>query len=989
MVDNGLSRGVGWREAAATAAGFVLLSVVFCWPAAPSLEHVPFSAGDAFRSYFPTVLRSFHPVADQVAGAWDPTLLTGLPETHSLFGRYYPPTVLLFTLLPPVFAFGLNMILHHAWAGLGAYLLVRGNGLSRWAGALAGVVFAFGGFLVFHRGHVPLHQAAAWLPWILWCLERYRHTGQVRWVVFAGTCMAGPGLAGGLQIVAMGGVVWACYAIYFGGLVARGGWARGRILGGVLGAGVLGAAGSAPQLLPLWEVARWSSYRTFDSEFFCQGSLPGRYLAGLAGPWVFGGADWVAKPQGYYVTELGVFVGVLPICLALFGLVHRFRTVQPEPAWVRAKAPTVGRVDAACRDGLERPPVGFWLLLLVISLTLMLGKFAPLYPALAHVPVYNLFPFPARHVWIFGMAVAWLSAFGMEQLRRSAAAEWRRLWIGTAAGVAVLGAGCVWGILAERHWEGRPGLGYGWFWVPVASAIASLAVLGLAARSHGARMPWLLALVALAFFELRVNLASYDLRPTRARRWLADDQFPEVVQWLRQSDPAGPPPRVLACSAPRARRALEGSSAFGSAWGLSMLSTYSQSAPARLARLLHLNPWGQADFARLAAEERGLSAAGGRYLISRGPLRLAPLDLGPCVVREADCNWKIDGQTDDAAPHTGSNRRVGRSLLTKLALAAGQTFLLEGELVAAERLPDPEPARLFVRDRQAQALLVDLRFDAEEFSDGRIRFAALFTTRAEPSALRLAVEAASAPIEVVRLSIWQLRPDQVEPAQEAGPVATAQKCRGGTEHDYRLAARSEPDVHVYENRFARELIGLVPEVRGVESAAAAAAQAASPLGARARDRAYIRASDATWLSDTVRTRTFGPGQLTLQSYWPDEIECATTSSDETFLVATITRAVGWTAYIDNRRTPTMEVDGAWMGLVVPAGTHVVRLRYRPVLVWWGVACAAVVLGGAWALLLTVGFRRPRVPNPFHAHLNLPLSLAGQCGHEDREVHALP
>ena len=55
----------------------------------------------------------------------------------------------------------------------------------------SGIVFAFGGFMIFHRGHLTMHQAGAWLPWVLWAFERFRRGGGLSWVVVAGTCMAG------------------------------------------------------------------------------------------------------------------------------------------------------------------------------------------------------------------------------------------------------------------------------------------------------------------------------------------------------------------------------------------------------------------------------------------------------------------------------------------------------------------------------------------------------------------------------------------------------------------------------------------------------------------------------------------------------------------------------------------------------------------------------------------------------------------------------
>src|SRR5438046_10543834 len=92
------------REAIVVALGFLALSFVFCFPAGLSPTDCILT-GDALASYFPYLLRSFRPVSPQVAVAWVPTILTGLPESRSPFGVYYLPTILLSSLLPPPQAF--------------------------------------------------------------------------------------------------------------------------------------------------------------------------------------------------------------------------------------------------------------------------------------------------------------------------------------------------------------------------------------------------------------------------------------------------------------------------------------------------------------------------------------------------------------------------------------------------------------------------------------------------------------------------------------------------------------------------------------------------------------------------------------------------------------------------------------------------------------------------------------------------------------------
>src|SRR5262249_58910573 len=90
------TRGATLREALLAALGLTALAVLFCgpqWLWNPDLA--PFDNGDCVGSYFPYFARAQQPVSPQIAGEWDPTLWTGMPESHSPFGRYHPPTRLL------------------------------------------------------------------------------------------------------------------------------------------------------------------------------------------------------------------------------------------------------------------------------------------------------------------------------------------------------------------------------------------------------------------------------------------------------------------------------------------------------------------------------------------------------------------------------------------------------------------------------------------------------------------------------------------------------------------------------------------------------------------------------------------------------------------------------------------------------------------------------------------------------------------------------
>ena len=63
------------------------------------------------------------------------------------------------------------------------------------------------------------------------------------------------------------------------------------------------------------------------------------------------------------------------------------------------------------------------------------------------------------------------------------------------------------------------------------------------------------------------------------------------------------------------------------------------------------------------------------------------------------------------------------------------------------------------------------------------------------------------------------------------------------------------------------------------------------------------------------------------------------------------RSAGWTATVDGRPAPLVSVDGALMGVFVPAGDHVVRLRYLPKSFVAGAAVTGIALAAAVVALV--------------------------------------
>jgi hypothetical protein len=133
-------------------------------------------------------------------------------------------------------------------------------------------------------------------------------------------------------------------------------------------------------------------------------------------------------------------------------------------------------------------------------------------------------------------------------------------------------------------------------------------------------------------------------------------------------------------------------------------------------------------------------------------------------------------------------------------------------------------------------------------------------------------------------------------------------------------AASLPGSELFENTTVMPRFFLVHEVRpggtlaGMELRKTALTEEPIPLPATAGD---------------------GTDAVTVARYEPDLVELNVSAHGTALLVASETEYPGWRAWVDGRETPIHRVDLALRGVVVPAGTHRVRMEFRPEILWVG------------------------------------------------------
>ncbi len=380
----------------------------------PLLQFVP------WRMYALSVLRQGY------LPLWNPLIGMGAPLLANYQSALVYPPHLLLLIVDPAWGSGLLVLLHLVWAGVGMALLARRLGMDRLGQCTAGLAFGLSGYLVARSGFFSINATAAWVPWIILAADRMTDAlpGSMDWRARIRSCaplavvLAFQWTAGHAQtawytlVLLLAWVVWRS--------IGRDGWRRLAINGaGLAAAGTAAFALAAPQLLPTLEYLA-QSYRAqaLDAEMALTYSFwPWRFL-GLLAPSIFGspasGDYW-----GYgNFWEDAIYIGVLPLLLALFALARAFRR----------RGPHVGLTIFLAGVG-------------AVAIVLALGSHTPVFPWLFRtIPTFSLFQAPSRWMLLFVFGLALLAGVGASAWRKveGRALYWSRL--GTAGAGAVAGA---------------------------------------------------------------------------------------------------------------------------------------------------------------------------------------------------------------------------------------------------------------------------------------------------------------------------------------------------------------------------------------------------------------------------------------------------------------------------------------------------------------------------------------------------------------------
>jgi len=388
---------------------------------------------------------------------WNPYVFAGVPFLAAGQHSALYPFSLLFYVLPIVKAYAYFTVLHLFLAGLFMHIYTRIIGVGRLGSFIAGVTYAFSGFMIVSVDFPMVIAAAIWLPLVLAAIElairsqegKARGRSPIPYVLAGAVILGIQFLAGHAEMSYYILMITAFYAAGRLGIF----WWRERqarpalllavYLGGMV---ILGAGLGAVQLIPFYELAR-VNFRQGSASYqdILAWAYPLRQVMTFLIPDFFGNPshhtylDLITRqltPVTHNFTgqpvntifwgiknyvEAGSYVGLLPILLALVAILRR----RDRYTWI-----------FAC--------------LAVVSLLLTFGT--PLYALLYYLlPGYNQLHTPFRWVFPYTISVAALAGLGAECLGKGVRRRlspwlsffdtrliaWMAFWAG-AVGLALL-----------------------------------------------------------------------------------------------------------------------------------------------------------------------------------------------------------------------------------------------------------------------------------------------------------------------------------------------------------------------------------------------------------------------------------------------------------------------------------------------------------------------------------------------------------------------
>ncbi|MFN8464607.1 MAG: hypothetical protein U0X20_03615 [Caldilineaceae bacterium] len=506
---------------------FVGLGILFYAPVLSGLRTFP--DGDFTHHFLPFSLFQQQEMLAWRLPVWNPYAYSGHPFLADVQAAvFYPVSTLLLAATLPwqdagvrLYFLQLEAVLQVVLASIFTFVLVRQLTSSFWAGLLAGISFAFSGYLT---GYPPVQLAvlrtAIWLPLLLWLLLRMAaEPRRWRWWMATGVAVAVAFLAGHSQTflyVMYAAAAWAMvlFVLRWRSLAAR---ERGLLAAAFLASGLLALGLSAAQLLPSAEFAGLSVRANVDYAFVA-GGFPLQ-------------DTWQLLLPAVLTQYSPLYIGAIGLGFAWLGV---WFVISRQSQSVRGTVWTLS----------PRTGAAFFLAATVLALLLSYGGNGFLYPIFYRfAPGWNLFRGQERAAYLVALGLSALAGYGA--LASQVMPQRSRSWWATAYTAIIIGAVYLFGLLWQL--PGRTAITQNQFLVVAALTVTLVSVYAVLLRTPGwsrRRWLWLIGLTAANLFVVNMGTNVADFDPARKTILAPEVQAVQAAMAATAADANGLPGRV-------------------------------------------------------------------------------------------------------------------------------------------------------------------------------------------------------------------------------------------------------------------------------------------------------------------------------------------------------------------------------------------------------------------------------------------------------------
>jgi len=913
-----------FREAALAFAVYLTVAALFHTLGLNPFTHL-LGGGDGYTAGFPSKIFA------TLLSPWNPYVQLGQYSfANTQFQPFYLPGLAAMALLPHTFGYNLFILSHYALAGTLFYLFARNRGLGTYASAIGGGLFMLSGFLSAHKGHQAMMSTAAWLPGMLLCVDRYVTGRRPRAIGWLSVALAMSILGGFPQATVYSMILVTAYAVFR--LRSCGGWVATVRSSAVLlcGATALAVLLSALQTFAVAEVLPYMTREKLTYQMFSEDYFPPYHALAFLMPNILGGFFGIPtySPE-INVVEVYPYMGLLPLGLAVVAL------------WLGRK---------------QFSDVWFWAATVAVGLIVMVGQWTPLNAVLFHVPVYNLFRAPTRHLLEVDFAIAMLTSFGLDLVLRARRPDHRltpalrlssvifaavfamvlvisqavRVWLNslspafnTARVNAFLTVGSARPIIEKNLSPSSPTVFY-----PCLFAAVSLVLLWGLGRPRG----WVLAAIPLALAaDLYVPYSTLYTQPSTASLGHAESR-PEIAFLQAQKFDA------------QQYRLYPLEPSVGPLYPLLNMtygwSTVNDYTPMWLKRYVAVTDFalnGVAPAQNLD-HPNALAAAGAQYLITTSKDMTDVLDHAETVHASAFAPLRVSLIADHATSIAPDRYRVQSQdgttvsmILARVALSKSTLYRVSFTTAAPSGLTRPLLVNLYGEgyDQPAQYKVY------EHLPPGGAPQMAVIDSgpQAPAQAWVRIYSQTTTPIEIgdVRIESASIAADGKPPSPVYTPVYTG-----------------ADGIRIYRNNLVQPRFRFARRLRPCKDEAEAHAVLEG-------DPAFDVGTDAL-VEGIEASASVAPGEILRREIRNNDMRFTLRSGNRSFFVVADSWLPGWNASIDGKPAPIYPVDGFLRGILLEgAGIHTVIMSYHPWSVPAGIAATLIGLI-ILALLWIVDYR---------------------------------